>query len=123
MPLPQFSTGGQTLVFSRGDVFPVQRPVKPSQRIGYAWDGTVFVATLAPPERMLPLTVEGMGQDDYTGLLAWLDTIVNWAAVPFTYTDVNSVAYYVRYVGDTLDLVETAPSVFSGTLPLRVETA
>lgn len=122
MAFPSFSKSGvTTFTFSRGDVYPHRRTVVPRQRLGIAEAGTVQVATLSAPEYQHVLTFEGLSASDYSALLTFLtDPLVNWAANSFTYTDVDSATYTVRYIGG-LEMPQVSSGRFSATLTLREE--
>lgn len=123
MAFPQFSkVGVTTFVFSRGDLFPTRKPIQARQRIGKSHAGEIHVATLSPPEYLHLLTFTGLSTTDRTNLLAFLlDDDVNWAEGSFTYTDVNSVTYTVRYLDGALSFEETSPGQWAGTITLREE--
>lgn len=124
MPYPQFSKSGMTtLVFSRGNVYPVQRIYTPRQRVGRSYAGTYRVATLGAADEQLPLVFERLPLADYTALVAWFqNALINWAANSFTYTDSASVATTVRYLAGQLDMPEVAAGLYSVQLDLIKET-
>jgi hypothetical protein len=125
MAYPQFSAPSMTtLVFSRGNVFPVQHVYVPRQRIGYSEGGMVKVASLGLADERFPLRFERLPLADYTALVAWFQhALINWAEHTFTYTDVASVATTVRYIDDTFDMPEIAYQLYSVNLLLRKELA
>lgn len=123
MAFPSLSvSGGPSVTFSRGDIYPSRKPIQARQRIGKSHAGAIHVATLSPPEYLHSLTFVGLPTTDRTNLLAFLlDDDVNWAEGTFVYTDVAGATYNVNYLDGALDFEETSPGQWSGMITLREE--
>src|ERR1700747_45648 len=127
MPLPQFSkTGLTTLVFSRGNLYPVRRPKMYHQLRAQSEAGVVRVSTLRVPETLFVLHFERLPEADFLALDAWLAAApVTGSAEPSPYTDVADTGPTVPWWpsdGDaTFDMVQVAFGLYTVDLPLRLE--
>ena len=126
MPYPTFTQSGvTTVVLSRADQWP--RPVEgdEGQLTGQTAAAVVRIATLRPPVEFLTLNYTGeasMTQTDYVALAAFLkDPLVNFRALPFTFTDVDSASYTVRYWSGFYQLQRVAVNAWQGRIQLRIE--
>lgn len=122
MAYPQFSKVGlTTLVFSQGTITPDVREEAPRQVLGESEDGTLWVYSLSAAQTTLTLVFQDLPATDLAALEGWLRSpLIDWAANSFTYTDAESVAQTVRFVGP-LRKPRSAVDTYDVTLPLRVE--
>ena len=127
MAYPTFSkTGFTTLVFSRGDLFPRHNPPHFHQNSAVSQGQVVRVAELAAPTFPFVLHFR-LPTTDYTALRTWLLTVAQGSLISFTFTDVESTAYTVRWwpgQDDPLfDMPQVAYGLYEGDIPLRVEAS
>jgi hypothetical protein len=125
MAYPQFSKATlTTLVFSRGPVFPVTQREVFNQIRRESDAGTVRVATLGSVVTFLDLHFVALPLADYTALGTWVrHALINGSAQTFTYTDVRSVAYTVRWWNDNFvhQTTEGSYLLYDLSMTLRVE--
>jgi len=115
-------TGLTSFVFSRGHLYPVRAPEQYRQLVAQSDAGVLRVATLSPPEQMLPLKFERLTATDISNLRAWLhDPLIRGRAQTFTFTNVDDVAYEVRYWSETFDPQQVAFGLYNVEVLLRVE--
>lgn len=124
MAFPQFSKSGiTTLVFAQGTVSPDVSEETPRQVVSEAEDGTLWVYTLSPAVTSLTLTFQDLPAADLALLEAWFrNALIDWAGNTFTYTDADSTAFTVRFLGP-LRKTRSAVDTYDMTLPLRVEVS
>ena len=123
MSYPQFSKSGLTsLVFTRGDLFPVRRVESYSQIVAESEAHLVRIATLAPPVILHSLRFEGLTLADYTALRAWVrHPAIRGRANTFTYTNTLDQSFTVRWWQDTFDMPQTNMQRYSVDILLREE--
>lgn len=126
MALPSLSKAGATTVtFSRGYSWPRPTPGDERQLVGVSEGKQVRVATLSVPEEFIVLDFANqtaLPAADYTNLSTFLrNTLVNFRAFTFTFTDTDGTTFTVRYWGGLLDFVQTSSELYQGTLTLRIE--
>ena len=124
MPSPQFSKiGVTTLVFSRGDLFPSRTPESYNQVWSESEAKVVRVATISPPVIWYALHFANLPLADYTALRNWpRHALILGRAYTFTYTDVNAIAFTVRWWHDTFEMPQTSYQRYSVDIMLRDET-
>ena len=128
MPLPSFSrTGVTTLTFSRGDAFPRAQEGDERQIVGESEAGTVRIATLSDPVEWIVLDFAQrtlLPNADYVNLGVFLkNSLINFKANTFTFTDTDGTAYTVRYWTGYYGFTKTSSVLWQGTLTLRKELA
>ena len=125
MAFPSLSkTGATTVTFSRGNVYPIVHDYEPIQVIGVSYAGTRRVADLRDPDEYFDVVFDGIPTADYTAMLTFFsDTHVRWSANSITFTDVNSVATIVRYLGGRFSFPQIASGLHAGRLPFIREVA
>ena len=126
MALPSFSKAlVPTMTFSRGDAWPRRTPGDERQLVGVSEGKQVRVATLSAPEEFITLDFAAqtaLPSADYTNLSAFLkNTLINFRANSFTFTDTDSSIKTVRYWSGYYDFTQTVLGRYQGTLTLRVE--
>lgn len=124
MAFPTFSvSAGPTVVLSRGNIYGQAREVpRPQQLVARSYAGTYQVATLRPADTEIPLSFVGLPQADHDAILTFLaHPLVNYAAFPFTYTDVVGAPHTVRYLASTIELPEISAGRYSWSMTLAVE--
>lgn len=118
MALPQFTLGANTLIFSKGIKYPVQRPHEKIQAIDRTASGGLQVETLGIEIRRLSLRFEYLPTVDYLALLNWFKNVSDGAANSFTYTDDESNAFTV--VWTNAFNFEESKAGYSGQIDLEV---
>src|SRR5919197_1109809 len=99
MALPRFERSGlSTLTFSRAYLATSGRkPPKPRQKVGRSDAGTWEVLTLGEPDQQIPLEFSQLPLADVEALDTFLGPSgVNFAALPFTFVDIDSTETEVR---------------------------
>lgn len=116
----RFVLGGNSLTFSKGIQYPVQKPAEKTQVIDRTGGGTLQVEDLGVTIRQFPIAFRSLPLADYEALSSWHDTISNGAQNPFTYYDEDGLAHTVRMLTTKLDFQQTSYQRFSGDLLLEV---
>lgn len=117
MPNPIFTLDANTLTFSKGINYPVQAPREQIQAIDRTAAGTLEVETLGAIIRRRTIAFSNLPAVDYIALKNWFDNISQGAANTFTYTDMESVDYTVRWINQ-FNFVETKAG-YDGTIDLE----
>jgi len=113
-----------TLTFAKGTLYPARGPETFHQVVGVSEGNQVRVAEVSEPEHFLVRVFERHPTDDKTNYYNWVHhALINGRLGTFTFTDVDSTAYTVRWWDDTLDLAEVAFGLWSWTTTFRVEVA
>lgn len=120
MAAPKFVLGGNTLQFSRGIRFPVEKPHEKIQVVDRTAAGTLQIEELGVDIRTRRLIFKNLPQADYDALVSWYDTIAAGAFNPFTYYDEDGVTMIVRMLTNPLNFAETSHQRFAGELLLEV---
>lgn len=116
----KFVLGGNSLIFSRGIQYPVQKPVEKLQVVDRTAAGGLQIEDLGVILRQFPLSFKGLPLADYEALLNWHSQIAAGAANPFSYHDEDGAAHTVRMLTLRLDFQQTSYQRFSGQLLLEV---
>ncbi|MDO9069319.1 MAG: hypothetical protein Q7W05_12780 [Deltaproteobacteria bacterium] len=116
----RFVLGGNSLTFSKGIQYPVQKPAEKTQVIDRTGGGTLQVEDLGVTIRQFPIAFRSLPLADYEALYSWHDTICNGAQNSFTYYDEDGLAHTVRMLTTKLDFQQTSYQRFSGDLLLEV---
>jgi hypothetical protein len=122
MALPRFERSGlSTLTFSRAYLATSGRkPPKPRQKVGRSDAGTWEVLTLGEPDQQIPLEFSQLPLADVEALDTFLGPSgVNFAALPFTFVDIDSTETEVRALD--YDYSPVTPDSFNVTILLVVE--
>ena len=125
MSVPTFSkTGVSTFSFGIARVFPIRAPVGGQQIMDKAGGGQPKVADLGAEEQLLYVKVDNFSETNRDELLTFLrDSLINWSAFPFTWTDEGSNTSLVRYWNSKgiLDAQEKHDDKYSVLIVLQVE--
>lgn len=118
MPNPIFTKSGHPLgdfTFSRPYVLPVIETHTPNQILSYGLGGPaggtrpLKVYDFGGIERIWTLVFRSLPYSEVVNLRAWIENnAINYALRPFTFLDVLSVAYTVRYLDQSFVLAQTS---------------
>jgi hypothetical protein len=132
MALPQFAKAshplGTPLIFSRQYSFPVDETRELNQVMGFSLGGfsgsprQIKVLDKGGLEKRLILRWPSLPKTEVESVRAWLHhATINGAVNTFTFTDVFSVSYTVRYMAGIFSVSEFAYQLAALELELRVE--
>ena len=125
MSAPTLSkTGVATFIFDKARTFPVSSPVNPQQILDVAGSGQPKVADLGAEEQLIHVKSDNMSETNRDELLTFLrDSLINWSANPFTWTDEDSNTSLVRYWNSKglLNATEINKDKYSVITTLKVE--
>lgn len=120
MAAPKFVLGGNTLQFSRGIRYPVEKPHEKLQVIDRTAGGSLQIEELGIDIRTRRLIFRNLPQADYDALCTWYDTIGDGSLNSFTYYDEDGNTMTVRMLTNPLNFAETFNQRFAGELLLEV---
>ena len=120
MAAPKFILGGNSLQFSRGIRFPVEKPHEKMQVFDRTAAGTMQIEELGVNIHTRRLIFRNLPQADYDALRTWYDTIAAGALNSFTYQDEDGSWMTVRIITNPLNFQETSYQRFSGELLLEL---
>ena len=116
-------TGLSTLIFSKGQLFPIRRTEHYDQVVQQSEAGLVRIATLRPPVTFSLLHFEQLPLVDYLALRAWVrHPLIDGQAFPFAYRDATGTFYAVRWWRDTLEMPEVHAGLYAVDITLRHES-
>lgn len=128
MARPYFSHSSIStdLVFEKGQLYTVRKPIRPNQIVGRTAGGQIKVAKLGKSELTLILNFTGLTKDNYdgtvNGLKTWFETAaIDWRKNSFTLVDETGTSYTVRLMNPEFDMQEYSPGRYRITLTLRKE--
>lgn len=125
MAFPIFrKLGLDDLQFSKGYLYPTHERLQFHQLKEQAEGGPLRVYTIRAPDTTFPLHFENMPLADYQALRAWLlSTTINGSANTFTFIDIDSVEYLVRWwpQDGVLDLPQVRSGLYTFDLQLFVD--
>lgn len=92
----------------------------PRQAVGFSGGGVPKVATLGDPDEIYELELERLTNTQWTTLLSFIKTTINYSATAFTYTDPFSTAHAnMRYLTGIRSFKQSKGQRWAGTLVLR----
>ena len=116
----RFELGANSLQFSKGIQYPVQKPVEKSQVMDRTGGGEWQVEDLGVTIRQFPIVFKGLPLADYNNLLIWHDQICNGAEHNFTYYNEVGQPSLVKCLTPKINFPETSYQRHSGELLLEV---
>jgi hypothetical protein len=120
MAYPKFVSGTNTLEFSRGLQFPLNKPLEMMQAVERVAGGALQVEELGNPIRRFRLKFKLLPEADYIGLQNWFQNIAQGAMQSFTFYDEDGSDWTIRILSDTLDFPEVRHQRYSGELLVEV---
>lgn len=125
MSQPTFTKSGvTTYTFDKARTFPVSEPVGGQQIVDEAGSGQPKVADLGAEEQFINVKARNLSATNISALLTFFrDSLINWSANNFTWTDEDSNTNLVRYMNSKgiLDPKEDNDDKFSVIIRLKVE--
>ena len=122
MALSFSKSGFTTITFERGLLGPIEKPKLTAQPSRLSDGNVLYSYDKGVAWQEFSLKFARLSQAQRDDLLTWWDTAAVRQKNTFTYTDEDSVAHTVRWMGDIFDFVkEPATGKWSGTIRLRKE--
>lgn len=121
MSKPLFQYDIYSLQFTSNLLYPLTKPVQAIQVKDRTNAGTWVVQNLGDASiQSIIMRFDRLNKTDYDALYNWIVNIVDWAVVPFSYTDEKGFTQLVRIISDQFSFQEIRHEIYAGELQLEV---
>ncbi len=110
---------GATTVNLPNPSIPYKEYVSPKQKLVETENGKRYVYDYGVKRKIFELSWNVLKQTEFFQLRNFIENIVNFQEIPFTYTDFNGVSYNVRCT--LFSHQQISPTLYQATLKLEQE--